>query len=118
MSFDTRTKIVSAETLLRTATKALRVVSGFFDPLTAAHVRRLRELAAPDSALAVMVTDPPEPLLEARARAELVAALNMVDYVVLADDGAWNLPDRFREESADEARRCEFVRRVRERHGS
>jgi len=45
----------------------------------------LRRHSAPDRRLVVEITDPPQPLLPARARAELVAALGMVDYVVLAD---------------------------------
>ena len=39
--------------------------------------------AAPDRRLVVEITNPPRPLLTQRARAELVAALGMVDYVVL-----------------------------------
>ena len=34
----------------------------------------------------VVVTDPPRPILPARARAELVAALAVVDYVVLSEE--------------------------------
>jgi len=59
-----------------------RWVAGDFDPLLAAHSRRLRELAEPGRLLVVAVNDPARPLLPRRARAELVAALAMVDYVV------------------------------------
>lgn len=65
--------------------KAVCWVSGHFDPLLAEHVRRLRECARPGKLLAVEVTEPRRPLLAQRARAELVAALSMVDYVVLSD---------------------------------
>jgi bifunctional ADP-heptose synthase (sugar kinase/adenylyltransferase) len=58
-------------------------VAGHFDPLLAEHVRRLRQYAKPDRLLVVEITNPARPLLAQRARAELVAALGMVDYVVL-----------------------------------
>ena len=60
-------------------------VSGHFDPLLAEHVRLLRQWLSPGKLLAVEVTEPLRPLLTQRARAELVAALKMVDYVVLSD---------------------------------
>ena len=60
-------------------------VAGFFDPLLAEHVRELRKCAAPDRILVVEVTNPPKPLLPQKARAELVAALAMVDYVVMGN---------------------------------
>ena len=62
-----------------------RWVSGHFDPLLAEHVRRLRECAKPGQLLVVEVASPEAPLLPQRARAELVAALSMVDYVVLGN---------------------------------
>ncbi len=65
-------------------------VSGHFDPVLAEHVRRLREHARPGELLIVEVTDPETPLLPQRARAELVAALAMVDYVVLANGSSAN----------------------------
>ena len=49
---------------------------------TAEYVRRLREVRNGTDRLLVMVLDPPEPVLPSRARAELVAALAVVDYVV------------------------------------
>jgi bifunctional ADP-heptose synthase (sugar kinase/adenylyltransferase) len=60
-------------------------VSGHFDPLLAEHVRRLREHLAPGRLLIVEITNSDKPLLAQRARAELVAALTMVDYVVLGN---------------------------------
>jgi phosphopantetheine adenylyltransferase len=85
---DTRTKILrpeEAEALLRglrDGGRALRVATGYFDPLAPAHVERLQRLAGEDSHLTVVVTDPPDPLLPLRARAELVASLAAVDAVV------------------------------------
>lgn len=58
-------------------------LTGHFDPLLAEHVRRLREHKAGGRPLIVEVTNPRKPLLHQRARAELVAALAEVDYVVL-----------------------------------
>jgi bifunctional ADP-heptose synthase (sugar kinase/adenylyltransferase) len=83
---DTRTKIIAAEDAPKhLGGKPARWVSGHFDPLLAEHVRRLQEYSTPGRALVVEITNPPQPLLAQRARAELVAALRMVDYVVLQD---------------------------------
>jgi bifunctional ADP-heptose synthase (sugar kinase/adenylyltransferase) len=73
-------------------------VSGHFDPLLAEHVRWLRDTREPDQTLVVEITNPPQPLLSQRARAELVAALSMVDFVVLGNGPAApdaDLTDRF-----------------------
>lgn len=56
--------------------------------MLAEHVRRLAEEREPCRLLVVEVSNPAQPLLAQRARAELVAALSMVDYVVLGDGGA------------------------------
>lgn len=58
-------------------------MSGYFDPLLAEHVERIARAREAGLALVVEVTNPPRPLLEQRARAELVAALSTVDFVVL-----------------------------------
>ena len=60
------------------------MIVGHFDPMTAAHTRRLAEVRLHTGSIAVIVTDPPDPILPQRARAELVAALRTVDYVVAA----------------------------------
>ena len=83
---DTRLKIVpyqEVREMLRD--RPARWVSGYFDPLLAEHVRRLRECVKPGQLLVVEVANPEAPLLPQRARAELVAALSMVDYVVLGN---------------------------------
>ena len=59
----------------------LKLVAGYFDVLTPDLVRRLRSLSDGARLLAVIV-DPPKPLLPAQARAELAAALSMIDYVL------------------------------------
>ena len=108
---DTRTKIVSqAEARQRLAGQSAHWLSGYFDPLLAEHVRMLRERAAPDRRLVVEIANPARPLLPARARAELVAALGMVDYVVLADAG--NNSDA----PADAGITERFIQRVLQRH--
>lgn len=60
-------------------------VRGFFDPLLAEHVRRLRNRVKPGHLLVVEILEPEKPLLPQRARAELVAALSMVDYVIMGN---------------------------------
>jgi hypothetical protein len=81
---DTRTKILSPEA----APRACTVVTGAFDPVLAEDARELAEVRAshPDRPLLVVVLPLPGDLLPPRARAELVAALRMIDYVVTADD--------------------------------
>ena len=83
---DTRLKILTLEQAReRLNGQSARWISGNFDPLLAEHVRRLAGEREPGEALVVEVTNPSRPLLAQRARAELVAALAMVDYVVLSN---------------------------------
>jgi glycerol-3-phosphate cytidylyltransferase-like family protein len=96
---DTRQKIALA---------GATVVTGHFDPLTAAHTRRLAELKREGRPLVVVITSPSEPILPAAARAELVAALGIVDQVIVADEV-------LREEQADAARASLLIERVRSR---
>jgi hypothetical protein len=79
---DTRTKIVTAEA----APRACTVVTGTFDPVLAQDTRELAEIHAGhlDGPLLVVVLPLPGELLPQGARAELAAALRMVDYVVTA----------------------------------
>ena len=87
---DTRRKIISLDEAqaLACVSKPVTVVTGSFDVLLAAHVRELRDArdSVRDALLLVAVTTPRQPLLEPRARAEMVAALEMVDYVVSLED--------------------------------
>ncbi len=124
---DTRRKIVTTADLPRLAAeigrsgKPPRVVTGYFDPLVGSHARRLEEIARAEETLIVYLLTPPSALLPARARAELTAALAVVDYVVLpeADDDplpAWlaALPasQLSREEQADLERRAELLQLI------
>jgi bifunctional ADP-heptose synthase (sugar kinase/adenylyltransferase) len=86
---DTRSKIL---TLAEAASLAgpLAMVTGYFDVLRAAHIRdldRVRRREHGAKLLAVVLPAPGE-ILSQRARAELVAALRVIDYVVIADDAA------------------------------
>ena len=96
---DTRSKIIPIEDARqRTSNSPTLWLTGHFDPLLAEHARRLTERAAPGQTLVVEITNPANPLLPQRARAELVAALAVVDYVVLgngahSDDGS--ITERF-----------------------
>lgn len=109
MFLDTRTKIVPLPELQeRLQDRAAHWVSGYFDPLLAEHVRTLAQVRQAGRLLVVEVTNPALPLLAQRARAELVAALSMVDYVVLGE-GREGLP-----EDAEITER--FVGHVLERH--
>jgi glycerol-3-phosphate cytidylyltransferase-like family protein len=83
---DTRAKIVKRDEIVgRLQNREARWVRGYFDPLLAEHVERIARARQTGIALVVEVTNPPQPLLEQRARAELVAALATVDFVVLGE---------------------------------
>lgn len=107
---DTRSKILGAQEARRELKdKAVCWISGHFDPLLAEHVRRIQDCARPGKLLAVEITQPLRPLLAQRARAELVAALNTVDYVVLSDQP----PSA---EGTDAAITANFIEHVLSRH--
>ncbi|HEY1207215.1 MAG: hypothetical protein ABSH46_20040 [Bryobacteraceae bacterium] len=117
---DTRTKILDAGAAAkaadeaRRAGKTVKLVAGTFDPVLAEHARRLREIAGDGAVLFVAIGEPLRPLLPVQARAELVAALGVVDYVVLGD--APLQPDEvYREESADAGRTQDLIWNVQER---
>ena len=98
---EAQTKIVSREELRRRLAEAKergeRVVfaNGCFDTLHVGHVRYLEGARREGDVLVVAVNSdasvcglkgPGRPILAERARAELVAALRMVDYVVVFGD--------------------------------
>lgn len=74
---DTRSKIVACDA----APAGCTVAIGYFDVLLAAHARELAALSRP---LLVIVLPREGELLAQHARAELVAGLRMVDYVVIS----------------------------------
>ncbi len=109
----------------RDAGYPLKLVVAYCDPLLPAHARSLAALAAEGSPLMVMLADPPEPLLDSRARAELVAGMADVAWVTIVPIGG--LMDAaqmsgsaavINEQEPDLRRRAELVRRVHERHGA
>lgn len=123
---DSRSKILSLEALekLREHAGRLKVVTSYMDPLVAGNARRLDELKQPGDTLLVVITEPDHPILPAAARAELAAALAVVDCVVLAGPDLPALleklqPDELiREEAADEGRRQDLIRLVHSRQES
>lgn len=127
---DTREKILTPEQAIGRAREArqggarVTLVTGHFDPLLAEHAGRLNALAGAGGWLVVAVTDPPQPILPARARAELVAGLRAVDCVVTGSGAALMELVRqlrpeavFAEEVADLHRAREFMAHVRARQG-
>jgi len=82
---DTRSKILtSADSLPRPIT----LVAGYFDVLRAAHageMQKVRNRTGSQPLVLVVLTCRGE-LLSQRARAELVAAIRVVDYVLIADN--------------------------------
>ncbi len=116
---DTRRKLVSLEGLASLlSTGEWIVVAGLFDPLTAVQARRLRELAQDGRKLAAVVLKNPNTLLDADARAVLVASLRDVDAVSIAEPEEWRnmTPEgnlRIIEDlSGEQERSAEFVRFV------
>ena len=96
-----------------TGRQVTTLVVGYFDPVVAAHVSRLLALPGP---VTVSLLDPPEEILPARARAELVAALGCVDTVIIGD--ARTLVSAARTidfTAADLQTRQELVERIRHR---
>ena len=125
---DTRKKILTAaqavETVrrLRAEGRSVRFASGWFDPLLAAHARRLEQLRGGAARVMVVVTDPPRPILPARARAELVAALSVVDFVVLSEEerledllARLEATEVLRGEAADESLAQQLIHHVQTR---
>jgi hypothetical protein len=117
---DTREKIVDLDGAARVAEELrregalLRLIAGYFDVLAPDLVRRLRSFADGYWLMAVVV-DPPRPLLPARARAELAAALGMIDYVLLLQGADLQQalerirPDELVHEELDDAQRLQAL---------
>lgn len=81
---DTRSKIIDSVHAI--GGRPVTLVTGFFDVLGTHHIEALERVARPDRCLLVALRTAPGSILPLRARAELVAALRMVDYVVIADE--------------------------------
>lgn len=109
---DTRTKIVSITDAARIAGSGATVVSGHFDPLLASHAERLAELKQEGLPLLILIAAPENPILPARARAELVAGLAVVDYVAELTEG---FTPHIRLEREDEMRLQSLIEHVHAR---
>jgi len=93
----TESELVDAVARERAAGKTIAFANGCFDLLHVGHVRYLRAAAAEGDRLVVAVNDDRSvavlkgagrPILAAADRAELVAALRGVDYVVVFGDSS------------------------------
>ena len=100
----------------------LVAVTGYFDLLLAWHVCELARIREGAGALAVIVLPLAGELLPPRARAELVAALRMVDYVLIAKNedldrlfAGLEPAEIVRLDDADLRRRSELIDHVRRR---
>ena len=123
---DTRSKILTVEEARSRAFPAPVVVTGYFDLLRAVHERELdairRRTAGP---LLAVVLPWEEAYLSQRARAEMVAALRVVDYVIAPDVGdaaalvaALGPCELVRLEAADRLRNRELIEHVHLRHSA
>ena len=84
-----RNKILTPAAALQLGLRSPVVVTGYFDVVLAAHAREFEQVRnrigrLPRSSWSSSRSQ--GEILSARARAEMVAALRMVDYVVIADD--------------------------------
>ena len=85
---DTRNKILTVEAALALApARPLAVVAGLFDLVRSAHVRALRDVRDRTGAAALLAVVLPQAgtVQTQRVRAEMAAALCMIDYVVTTD---------------------------------
>src|SRR5918997_3558905 len=91
----TREEAVGARARLREAGKRLVFTNGVFDLLHVGHVRYLTEARSLGDALLVAINSdrtvrelkgPDRPVFDQSERAEILAALRVVDYVTVFDD--------------------------------
>lgn len=119
---NTREKIVPASALRG---RQFALVTAYFDPLLAWHAERLAALRTDADILAACVLPLADELLPQRARAELAAALRVIDYVLISpgpDSGSAEELIRtlqpaqlFHLEQEDLGRRSELIADVRSR---
>ena len=112
---DTRTKIVPSSEAALIAGAGATVVRGYFDPLLVQHGDRLEQLKRYGTPLLVLISTPDRPILPARARAELVAGLKVVDYVV---EGGCEIQAQHSLEEEDQQRLRELITHVHARQRS
>jgi glycerol-3-phosphate cytidylyltransferase-like family protein len=88
---DTRTKILTSAAAALEPARPLLLVTGYFDVLRAEHARSLTEARERTGAQSVLVVVLPlaGEIVPQAARAEMVAALRVVDYVLPAENDEW-----------------------------
>ena len=90
------------------------MVSGYFDPMLAWHAERLAEIKQNGASLLVLVAESQNAILPTRARAELVAALRVVDFVAAGSP----VPAQFRLEAEDADRLAGLIEHVHARQNA
>ena len=119
---DTREKIVAPGALTG---RNVTLATAYFDPLLAWHSERLAKIRESADTLAAAVLPLEDELLSQRARAELAAALRVIDYVLIAPGRDSNAVEDWiralqpaqvlRLEEEDRRRRAEWIADVRSR---
>ena len=119
---NTREKIVVPSDL---DGRRITLVAAYFDPLLDWHAERLTALRPAEGILVALVLPLEGELLPQRARAELAAALRVIDYVLIAPGSDPNLSEDlirklnpaqvFRLDEEDLRRRAELIAHVRSR---
>ena len=94
---DTRSKILNPAKVLKhlagPGESRFVIARGTFDILRAEHCRRLAQAKEGPEKLVVLIAGDETPrrtVLDARTRAELIAAVQVVDYVVICDEAEAN----------------------------
>jgi len=129
-TFDTRHKIITLDQARVIASDQHRdgpppaAFVTHMDVLRAAHIHKLQELArVTPGKLFLILTDPEAPLAPLVARAEVAAALRVVDYVVPSPEGAGPALRAIdpgltiRDEEEDRGRTHQLIEHVRSRSG-
>lgn len=119
---DTREKIVGLDTLQG---REVTLVTAYFDPMLAWHAERLAAIRPSQGTLAACVLPLEKEILPQRARAELAAALRVIDYVLIPPGRDANAADELiralepaqvvRLDEEDLRRRAELIADVRSR---
>lgn len=124
---DTRAKVLTLEQARSLHANSLLVVTGYFDLLHAAHVRELEDIRRRSASATLLAVVLPweEAYLGQRARAEMAAALRMIDYVVAPDTSdvaalaaSLSPAEVVRLEAADQRRNRELIEHVHSRHSA
>lgn len=101
------------------------VVTGLFDPLTVTEAKRFSGAARNGRKVLAVVFEDEQTLLDANARAALVAGLRTVDLVTIASTPEWRsaIPPEMEigiidDVAADRARSAQFVRFILDRQNA